>query len=67
MKLLRVFAIAHQSPQILLIKDGVAVYVASHESIDVNVLIHHLIKKIDELSFLLIFTVIIYWIVCSLY
>ena len=33
-----VFAVEHQSPQILLIKDGVAVYAASHESIDANVL-----------------------------
>lgn len=33
-----VFAVEHQSPQILLIKDGVAVYTASHESIDANVL-----------------------------
>lgn len=32
------FGITHQSPQILLIKDGVAVYAASHESIDANVL-----------------------------
>ncbi|MEG1026832.1 MAG: bacillithiol system redox-active protein YtxJ [Flavobacterium sp.] len=32
------FAVEHQSPQILLIKDGVAVYGASHESIDANVL-----------------------------
>lgn len=37
-----VFAVEHQSPQILLIKDGVAVYAASHESIDANVLIHRL-------------------------
>lgn len=34
-----VFAVEHQSPQILLIKDGVAVYAASHESIDANVLL----------------------------
>lgn len=33
-----VFAVEHQSPQILVIKDGVAVYAASHESIDANVL-----------------------------
>lgn len=33
-----VFTVEHQSPQILLIKDGVAVYAASHESIDANVL-----------------------------
>ena len=33
-----VFAVEHQSPQILLIKDGVAVYAVSHESIDANVL-----------------------------
>ena len=33
-----VFAVEHQSPQILLIKNGVAVYAASHESIDANVL-----------------------------
>ena len=32
------FAVEHQSPQILLIKDGVAVYAASHEGIDANVL-----------------------------
>ena len=32
------FAVEHQSPQILLIKDGVAIYAASHESIDANVL-----------------------------
>ena len=32
------FAVEHQSPQILLIKDSVAVYGASHESIDANVL-----------------------------
>lgn len=37
-----VFTVEHQSPQILLIKDGVAVYAASHESIDANVLIHRL-------------------------
>lgn len=33
-----VFAVEHQSPQTLLIKDGVTVYAASHESIDTNVL-----------------------------
>lgn len=32
------FGITHQSPQILLIKDGIAIYGASHESIDANVL-----------------------------
>ncbi|WKW47595.1 bacillithiol system redox-active protein YtxJ [Myroides sp. JBRI-B21084] len=37
-----VFTVEHQSPQILLIKDGVAVYAASHESIDANVLLHRL-------------------------
>jgi len=37
-----VFSFEHQSPQILLIKDGVAVYAASHESIDANVLLNHL-------------------------
>ena len=30
------YNIQHQSPQILVIKDGVCVYNASHESIDVN-------------------------------
>lgn len=33
-----VFAVEHQSPQILLIKDGVVVYNESHERIDANVL-----------------------------
>ena len=33
-----VFAVEHQSPQMLVIKDGVAVYAASHESIAANVL-----------------------------
>ena len=33
-----VFAEEHQSPQILLIKDGVVFYAASHERIDANVL-----------------------------
>ncbi len=37
-EIVEVFAVEHQSPQILLIKDGVAVYTASHESIDANVL-----------------------------
>lgn len=37
-----VFAVEHQSPQILLIKDGVAVYAASHESINANVLMKFL-------------------------
>ncbi|KAA5535816.1 bacillithiol system redox-active protein YtxJ [Paenimyroides baculatum] len=32
------FRITHQSPQILLIKDGKVVYNESHESIDANVL-----------------------------
>lgn len=32
------FGITHQSPQILLIKDGVVVYNESHEGIDANVL-----------------------------
>lgn len=32
------FGITHQSPQILLIKEGVAVYAASHEGIDANML-----------------------------
>lgn len=32
------FEIKHQSPQILLIKDGVVVYNESHEGIDANVL-----------------------------
>jgi len=36
------FGITHQSPQILLIKNGKAVYNESHEGIDANVLIHHL-------------------------
>jgi len=31
------FGITHQSPQILLIKDGVVVYNESHEGIDANV------------------------------
>lgn len=33
------FGITHQSPQILLIKNGTVIYHASHESIDANVLI----------------------------
>ena len=33
-----VFAVEHQSPQILLIKDGRVVYHESHEGIDANVL-----------------------------
>ncbi|UUV20645.1 bacillithiol system redox-active protein YtxJ [Paenimyroides aestuarii] len=33
-----VFKVEHQSPQILLIKDGKVIYHASHESIDANVL-----------------------------
>lgn len=37
-----VFAVEHQSPQILVIKEGVAIYAASHESIDANVLKRHL-------------------------
>ena len=32
------FAVEHQSPQILLIKDGKVVYHESHEGIDANVL-----------------------------
>jgi bacillithiol system protein YtxJ len=30
------FRVTHQSPQIILVKDGKAVYNASHESIDIN-------------------------------
>ena len=30
------FAVAHQSPQLIVIKDGVAVYNASHEGIDAD-------------------------------
>jgi len=37
-----VFAVEHQSPQILLIKDGKVVYHESHEGIDANVLKRHL-------------------------
>jgi len=33
-----VFAVEHQSPQILLIKDGKVIYHESHEGIDANVL-----------------------------
>jgi len=33
-----VFAVEHQSPQILMIKDGKVVYHESHEGIDANVL-----------------------------
>jgi len=33
-----VFGVEHQSPQILLIKNGEVVYNESHEGIDVNVL-----------------------------
>lgn len=36
------FQIQHQSPQILLIKNGVVVYNESHEGIDANVVINHL-------------------------
>jgi bacillithiol system protein YtxJ len=32
------FNVVHQSPQILLIKDGIAVYNASHENIDATIL-----------------------------
>ncbi len=37
-----VFSVEHQSPQILLIKGGKVIYHTSHESIDANVLLHHL-------------------------
>ncbi len=37
-KISDVFSVEHQSPQILLIKDGVVVYNESHEGIDANVL-----------------------------
>ncbi|MBA5792293.1 bacillithiol system redox-active protein YtxJ [Flavobacterium sp. xlx-214] len=36
------FQVQHQSPQILLIKNGGVVYNESHEGIDANVLVHHL-------------------------
>jgi len=36
------FGITHQSPQVLLIKDGKVVYHESHEGIDANVLKRHL-------------------------
>ena len=36
------FQVQHQSPQILLIKNGVVVYNESHEGIDVNVLKKHI-------------------------
>jgi bacillithiol system protein YtxJ len=32
------FNVVHQSPQILLIKDGIAIYNASHENIDATIL-----------------------------
>lgn len=34
----KIFNVEHQSPQILLIKDGVVVYNESHEGIDANTL-----------------------------
>lgn len=33
-----VFKVEHQSPQILLVKNGIVIYHTSHESIDANVL-----------------------------
>lgn len=41
-KIAEVFAVEHQSPQVLLIKNGKVIYHESHEGIDANVLIHRL-------------------------
>ena len=42
-KIASVFDVRHQSPQILVIKDGNSIYNASHENIDVTILKHKLL------------------------
>ncbi|WP_395078037.1 bacillithiol system redox-active protein YtxJ [Flavobacterium sp.] len=37
-KIASMFDVRHQSPQILIIKDGISIYNASHENIDVAIL-----------------------------